>query len=624
MVDWDEFTRRLPNTAKVGGGQVGGEQVAPAPAPEPGPAPGATLTAFLPQAGEVPTVAAMPALPVAAPVAELSPAAQESLGAGPRAEAIIPFSLLGSVGLLVAGLIALLAAVSGYEERTFDSYVHMFFASHYRHSWFDTFDPRWYGGISVTTYPPLTHQFVALASLLLGYEKGFVLVTLGAILGMSYGITILARRFPLRSPPNMALWLFTLTPTAHRFAYVYGQLPTLLATTFAIFVAVWLDDWLREGRWRQLLGFVALIGATAGMHHVTLLFEAGMCLLMVILALHRESLNKHLVQRTVLAAVLAAIVVASVVWPFVLFASGAPQAEIPHFTRDPLWTRPFDVALVEQLVFILGSLLLASYAVFERRFSVMWLCLATFVIALFSAGNTTPIPRLVLGSQFFWLTFDKFHLWTAPLFALCLVTTFKISERALLVLCAVMLPVVLVQVSHKAADTLQPPFVSDISGPLSVLNQPGAEKYRHLTLGFGDQLCRFDLYGKSPSVDGDYHTARTDSVLRMSGVATVDASKYYDKGPEILRYLLGAANDKSLRWVLVNDDWYYPFLFENGFDLLEVYPSGISMFEKADVPAITAERHETGVAAMVWGAGPLSLAVLALIAGVIAVAKRPV
>jgi hypothetical protein len=522
-------------------------------------------------------------------------------------------SALWSIGICLTVLIALLAAVSSYEERTFDSYVHMFFADHYRRSWFNTWEPRWYGGFSTTTYPPLTHQLVALASYLFGFEKGFVFITFGSVLGITFGLTKLAARFSLRSPPVLALWLFTLTPTVHRFAYVYAQLPTLLATTFAIYVAVWLDDWLNDGRWLDLVGFVALIGATAGMHHVTLLFEAGMCALMVIRRVDWRHIDRTLVKRTVIAGGSAAVVVAMIVWPFVVYARAQPQVEIPHFTRDPLWLRTFGVDIVEQVVFILASLAFALLAVWQQRRDVMWLALATFVIALFSAGGTTPLPKLVFGAQFHWLTFDKFHLWASALFALTIAASVRVSERALLALCLLLLPVVLIQVSHKAADQLQPPFVRDISGPLAVLNSEGAENYRHLTLGFGDQLCRFDLYGKSPSVDGDYHTARTDEVLRKSGVATLDAAKYYDKGPDILRYVLGAANEKSLRWVLVVDDWYYPYLFEAGFDLAEVYPSGISLFEKSDVPALGPAPHERGLATYVWGAGPLSLLVLAAV-----------
>ena len=49
----------------------------------------------------------------------------------------------------LVGLVAtpiLLSLFSGYQQRAFDSYVHMFFADHYLRGWFDLWEPRWYGG----------------------------------------------------------------------------------------------------------------------------------------------------------------------------------------------------------------------------------------------------------------------------------------------------------------------------------------------------------------------------------------------------------------------------------------------------------------------------------------------
>jgi hypothetical protein len=37
---------------------------------------------------------------------------------------------------------------------TYDAWVHIFFADHYQRSWFEMFEPRWYTGFSVASYPP--------------------------------------------------------------------------------------------------------------------------------------------------------------------------------------------------------------------------------------------------------------------------------------------------------------------------------------------------------------------------------------------------------------------------------------------------------------------------------------
>ena len=48
--------------------------------------------------------------------------------------------------------------------KSYDTNFHIFFASHYVHHWFDPWNAKWYAGFSQMTYPPLTHQWVALTS----------------------------------------------------------------------------------------------------------------------------------------------------------------------------------------------------------------------------------------------------------------------------------------------------------------------------------------------------------------------------------------------------------------------------------------------------------------------------
>ena len=49
----------------------------------------------------------------------------------------------------------------GTYQSTYDAYVHIFFADHYRRDWFSTWDQRWYTGFSTVSYPPGTHMAVA-------------------------------------------------------------------------------------------------------------------------------------------------------------------------------------------------------------------------------------------------------------------------------------------------------------------------------------------------------------------------------------------------------------------------------------------------------------------------------
>src|SRR5215510_1056207 len=50
------------------------------------------------------------------------------------------------------------------QRSAYDTYSHIFLADHYRRAWFNLWETRWYLGFSMTSYPPLVHQLIALLS----------------------------------------------------------------------------------------------------------------------------------------------------------------------------------------------------------------------------------------------------------------------------------------------------------------------------------------------------------------------------------------------------------------------------------------------------------------------------
>jgi len=524
----------------------------------------------------------------------------------------------------LVGLVAtpiLLSLFSGYQQRAFDSYVHMFLADHYVRGWFDLWEPRWYGGFSVITYPPLAHQLVAVFSTFLGYEPAFILTMALAMTALPFAAAAFARAI---GAPAAVPWVFVLLaawPTSHRFAYVYGQLPMMVATPLALFAMAMLKKYLVSGGVRRLMLFGLLVGATAAAHHVTTIFAALGCTMVgvghVFFSTEKVPFRTTLL-RSVLAAGVAAVAIVVTILPFWQFARQEPQTEIPHVSRDPLWERPFGLDVVEQLVFTVVGIIGMIYAALRRRPLFMLAAGVTF-FALLSMGTTTDLPKALFGSQYRWLTYDKFQNWAAIWFCVLVAQAVSGVRRAIAVpLVAMLLPLALLSVSHKGSDLLQPEFVQDIGPMLKPLNGPDAAQYRHLTLGFGDQFCRLSIYGNSPNVDGDYHTARNDPVLRTSGVATLDASKYYPEGPRVLNSVLSRADELSLRWVYVYDPGYYDALLEAGYSLEDVWPNGVTLFEKADVtpipPSAPRPQNRWG---LFWGLVPLTVLGLALLLGLL-------
>lgn len=87
--------------------------------------------------------------------------------------------------------------------------------------------------------------------------------------------------------------------------------------------------------------------------------------------------------------------------------------------------------------------------------------------------------------------------------------------------------------------------------------------------------------------------------------------------------MLSRADQLSLRWVFVTDTWYDPFLLEAGFDLVEVWPSGVNMYEKVDVPPIEVKAPlPISRDGYWWGIVPLTSLSLAMVLSFIARRER--
>ncbi len=528
----------------------------------------------------------------------------------------------------IAGAVAVpivLSLFSGYQQRAFDSYVHMFFADHYMRGWFEVWEPRWYGGFSVITYPPLAHQLVAMFALIFAraHEAGFV-ITMGlAMTALPFAAGAFAK---VAGAPAAVPWVFlmlALWPTSHRFAYEYGQLPMMVATPLALFAMAVLKLYLVRGGLRRLALFGLLVGATAAAHHVTTIFAALGCTMVgvghVVFPGPEKVPFRSTLRRALTAAGVAAMAIVFTILPFWQFAQQQPQTEIPHVSRDPLWERPFGLDVIEQLLFVVIGVAGMIYAALRKRTLFMLAAGVTF-FAVLSMGTTTGIPKMLFGSQYKWLTYDKFHNWAGIWFCVLVAQGLSALRFNLTVpLTVALMPLALWEVSHKNADSLQPEFVRDINPLLAVLNEPDASRYRHLTLGFGDQFCRLSILGQSPNVDGDYHTARTDPVLRVSGVATLDASKYYPEGPRVLNDVLSRAGALSLRWVYVYDAGYYEYLLKAGFAIRDVWQSGVTLFENNAVHPIQTTTGRENRWGLFWGLVPLSVLGLALVLGLLEV-----
>src|SRR5258708_20652142 len=101
----------------------------------------------------------------------------------------IPLLAIVLVALAVHGPLLLMQLPAG----SFDTNFHIFLASHYAHHWFNPWNEKWFAGFSQTTYPPLTHQWIALFSTVAGLKMGYMLVQLIGVLLLPVGVFRFAR-----------------------------------------------------------------------------------------------------------------------------------------------------------------------------------------------------------------------------------------------------------------------------------------------------------------------------------------------------------------------------------------------------------------------------------------------
>jgi uncharacterized membrane protein len=140
-------------------------------------------------------------------------------------------------------------SIFGTYRNTYDAYVHIFFADHWRRGWFDHWEPRWYTGYHMTSYPPLSQQSVALVSLLTGdLRLAFALVQTGAMLTMTLGMYRFAKLWVSDEAAGWAaIWLVFSTAMAETI-HVFGQLPTTFSLGMLLNALPFVYAWIVRGK----------------------------------------------------------------------------------------------------------------------------------------------------------------------------------------------------------------------------------------------------------------------------------------------------------------------------------------------------------------------------------------
>ena len=549
----------------------------------------------------------------------------------------IPISMV----LLVAFVIHAPLLLMELPLRSYDTNFHIFFASHYLHHWFDPWNPKWYAGFSQTTYPPLPQQWVALISHVTGLDLAYMVVQFIAILLLAVGAYRFSRLWVDHRAAALAALASVLLGSESFLVYNAGQLSTTVAAPLYLNALPYLYEWVRFGRWRGFFKGAVLSVAAAAAHHATLLFGSFLFAIPVfaLALLNREdgtrlSLPAFSIRTlTVVLFVGGAITVVLLPFWIALIHYPVTQTPIPHPSRSNYLLSP-DWGVI---YFILpyGAMILAFPFIVLRGASTVRLrplLLGFWLAFLLGLGGTTPVGKWVLGRAFEVITMERFSYWATllalpfiGLLAKELIDRFRMRAVIGLTLAAGFTCSLAV-----AYSAYHPTDATDfkVDSIAMWLNRDGHDRYRYVTLGFGNKISRLAVLTDASSVDGEWNSGRMLPELTEHGGAALTSSKYFGQsGLDALSAILHHADRYGLKWVITRDPYYEPLLVFAGWRMVDTLENGtITVWGKEDIPPATpvnAPQMPPAWQGLLWGTLPIGSSILALLMALIP-DKKPV
>jgi O-antigen ligase len=545
----------------------------------------------------------------------------------------------------LAFLIHLPLILSGLPFTSFDAYIHIFFADHYRRLWFNLYEAKWFGGFSVASYPPLVHQLMALISRpasipaaiqggtpqeirFAGESIAYCIVLLGVLVALPIAVEHFARIFVPRRAARIAGWLSVGLPSIYLTAYSFGQLPTLAAATTLLWAMGQGWQFALNGRWRNLLSGILWAGVTAALHHAVLLFAVfaglaltGQCLL------DRSTiwLRVTRLSRLGLFGVGAASFGALLLWPLIEWSQGyVAQAAIEHASRHNVlfdWFAGyyFFWPMYGPLLLVLPILLVRLVRRFkqfgkltDRHWPLMALAMVLLILGL---GGTTPLPAWLFGSNWEWLTYDRFSFWAGLALLPLASVLWQVYGQRIRLAVGVGLGVFCLYAALAAVGVGSQPLSVAVERIATFLNANTQNGDRYITLGFGDQLAKLSVLTDARTVDGTYYTGRELLALRESGIGALDGVMWNPKGAWAIRPFLTLSRNWGVRWAFVANQAYAAPLRTAGWQLRGTVAPGVQLWRNSAewVSADWQIPDDTQAsAADWWGLAPLATLLSAL------------
>jgi len=553
--------------------------------------------------------------------------------------------LLSSI-LLSLLLSAVLQVGLRVYQYSYDAFTHIFFADHYRRSWFNLWEPRWYGGFSVASYPPLFHQLTALLSFGFGVEAGYQLMAMLSTVLLTLSVYFFSRILVGAEEASWSALVAAVFPSVSLLLNAFGQTPTLLSSALALLAAYAYSRYLREGLTRWLASASLLTALSGVAHHFTFLFFVPVTQLIVLMG--RLEDKRTALKRTLIHLTLSVTLLLLALWPFIDFILSAPSwAEIPHGSRENLLVGMFSFFFFWGTYGFTAFLLPLVVAIVFRRRSTLPAFTVFLLFLILGLGGTTPIPKLLLGRLWSLLTYDRFAFWASLLYIPFLSILLNDAGVSVEKYC---LGVEEVERRGGARKALVASFIAGLAvvyvlipaimvcwgfspkGPLDdrqlrlvAAFLDGESGWKYATLGLGNQRVLLSSMTAAPTLDGGYNLAKTLPLLAYSGVESIDNAKYYAGGLDFLRRVLVEGSNYGLRFIVSADPFYDNVLTEFGLKPLRVIPGEVpaTVWEIpfAVPPSMNSIPHQNPLLQLLWGLTPTLMFLAAVALAFLSVVK---
>lgn len=536
-------------------------------------------------------------------------------------------SLLSSVAI-AASVFSVPMVVHVEQLRSWDAKTHIFFASGYLNDWWSLWEPRWYGGYNRASYPPLSHQMVAALARLLNDNLElsysiilFSFLAIGPIAAYSLSTGLSANR----NSAQVAAMLFAFLPSIHLMVFSHGQFAGYISLIFLMFATGAIKIFLRDGGTLNGIRAVSLIACSVASHHATpVLLLPVIAPIVFITHLSQDSSTNRLtiIKRSAILALVSISVSIVVILPFWKWTLDFKmQQPIPHPSRENfLGSIPVaKLYFVDNYQFLLLLLPLLLYwcARFQRH---RLLLLGSVLLMLLGLGGTTKLPFLIFGEEWQWLTYERFSVWATimlmPIIGETIVNLKKPSHETLL------RAILSLLVGSTAIWIINPgqyrttPAPIDLSPTINVIKENPLCLNRYLALGFSNQLPDFSTYSGAQTLDGLWHSARTDPLLRQSGIGSLSDALYWEGGDKVLLTFLqredplpayciflnqSSPAEGELKRIVLEAGWEVNVVLENNVTL---WTKPVSNDELIQITNIETQDNTEILEGLAWGTLP--------------------